>query len=59
MKFILNNAEQVAHLTVGMTEKCNTDAIEDRSEADDLPEGFRICEHCSNNVAQEVKSDGD
>ncbi len=42
MKYILNVADAVAHFADIAGEKCN----KTKRYADDLPEGYRLCEHC-------------
>lgn len=56
-KYILDNVSHVAHLSVGLTEQCNTDDIaeENRSESDLLPTNFRECKHCTKNVAKNTE----
>lgn len=44
--FILNVTERVAHRRAGLTERCNTDAIAKRRNAESVPAGYRECEHC-------------
>lgn len=44
--YILNVNERVAHRRAGLTESCNTDDIVRRRNSDQIPKGYRECEHC-------------
>jgi len=51
-RYIINKTECVGHDRTHLTEKCNTDDILNRDEADEtewlklLAEGYRGCQHC-------------
>jgi len=51
-RYIVNRGDRVGHDRYRLTERCNTDDIVDRGEADEaewldlVSEGFKECQHC-------------
>jgi hypothetical protein len=52
-RYLLNEDAKVAHDNEHVDERCNRDQIENRREADIVPDGFAYCEHCNELVEPE------
>lgn len=46
-RYIWSRDSAVFHDRLVMTERCNVDALADREEGDEPPEGRALCEHCA------------